>query len=131
MAEEPTFRNTNPSGVCATCGMAKISRDNRPFCPNCDSKTGTRSGLVNHTKDPGPHGTGKADVRSLDVRHVPVVVTTGQRPTMNNLFESLDNLLADMKLSSFTDLRDARKVMKFRKKLAMLKIEMSVLLGEE
>jgi hypothetical protein len=43
--------------------------------------------------------------------------------------DRIDKVLCNMKLSDFADLKEARKVMKYRKKIATLKLELQDFLG--
>ncbi len=141
--------NDAPLGFCTKCRMAKINQGGVRICPNCDTKTGTKSGLVNKFEDPGNAMAldgklsgpvvggviktdgqtvmGKAEVTypaQIDIRSLVEPVDE-----VGELVDRIDNLLSNMKLSDFSDLREARKVMKYRKKLATLKLELQEFLG--
>ena len=140
--------NDAPLGGCGKCGMGMIRREGVSVCPNCSSKTGTRSGLVNKFQDPGknmsPDGTlmgkpqggivkqdGEVTMGYACVTNTVHVDLANIEPVdeVGDLVDRIDNLLANMRLSDFSDLREARKVMKYRKKLATLKLELQDFLG--
>ncbi len=130
-----------PLGVCVTCHMPLISQEGIRICPSCDTKS-VKSGLVNKYEDPGKNmdkegkisggiktmdniQAGVAQVNSLEQKSIP----SDPLDLISYHISSLDGVLSNMKLSDFSDLREARKVMKFRKKLAVLKVELQDLVG--
>lgn len=136
-----------PLGYCPTCRMAKINQEGVPICPSCSTKSTTRSGLVNMCKDPGDkmdnHGNihGPIDgavVKANSIQAGSITTATEIRqvkdvtePTdiVSESIDTIDKVLCNMRLSDFADLREARKVMKYRKKLANLKLELQDFLG--
>jgi RNA polymerase subunit RPABC4/transcription elongation factor Spt4 len=151
---DPNFKNIAPSGACQSCGMAKISRENQPICPNCDTKSKTRSGLRTTVQDPGEAMTADGNIRAgvkiqggivkeegqvvmgqASVTHQPTRRAFTAAPNSSPAEDACAHLelaslsLDGFKLSDFKDLRAARKVMTLKKKIATLKLDIQSLGG--
>jgi len=137
--------NDVPLGFCKKCGMAQINQDSKAICPRCDTKTTTKSGLVNRVKDPGDRMDENGNImgkieyeeaKKVDLIATKLAVASDHNPPpaepvdeVADAIDRIDKVLCNMKLSDFADLKEARKVMKYRKKLATLKLELQDFLG--
>ncbi len=130
--------NDSPLGYCQTCRMAKIKQDGIPICPRCDTQSATKSGLVNKCKDPGDHMDNEGNTtepieggieRQSDICIPKDEVEKEPIDVVAEAVDQIDKVLCNMRMSDFADLREARKVMKYRKKLATLKLELQDFIG--
>ncbi|MCK5020274.1 MAG: hypothetical protein KAS32_24760 [Candidatus Peribacteraceae bacterium] len=138
--QDPNFKNVVPNGYCPKCRMAQIRADGVTICPSCDTGNEPKTGHKSNVADPGhdafnADGSIKKDVKPKIVRAEKMIETDSMAiventlPSIDTALSLLDNLDQLLSNQTFKDLREAKAILKLRRKILNLKTDVQLLLG--